>query len=165
MAANTLFYDLAKKILDEVVARFTAAGVALPGRRYISNGEVARDPNAPEDCSAVSVGLLRAFIGAPGIPRIEAINCAPTRTADLQIEITRCVPVPGDQGNPPTAKAIDDSAKQILTDGYVLFAGILAAKGDGSLAPLCDKVAMGDLALIGPEGGIGGVTITIAVQF
>jgi len=165
MAANTLFYDLARKVLDEVVARFATAGVALPARRYVANGEVARDPNAEEDCSAVSVGFPRAFIGSPGIPRFEAITCAPIRTADLLIEITRCVPVPDDHGNPPSATEIDDSAKQILTDGYVLFAAILAAKSDGSMAPLCDKIAMGDLVLIGPEGGIGGVTITIAVQF
>lgn len=157
------FYDLASDLLTAVETIFASVDpdpVALPTRRYVANGVPALD--APDQ---LTVQVARPYLGRPGredasIPRGGAF----TKTVELSVMLTRCVPVLKDDGTAPTVAKLDASAQEILRDGSLLFDGLTRVIARGELFDTCEDVALGPMVPYGPEGGSGGWVLTVAVQ-
>ncbi len=159
----TQAFDLAADLLSVIEAAFVADGTALPARRYISNsGSVG----VVFDCEEVVVGLERLFDGLPAQAQNEIVRCWYTIAAEYSVHILRCVPVPKD-GNPPippSGAEIEASAGQIYRDGMVLLEGILTAYKAKKFQDNCHTIRIGDLTIVNPQGGIGGVLVRIECE-
>lgn len=153
----TALYDLARDVLDVVVAGFSAAGVDLPARQYVQAGEVAID------CEQVVVEIGRVFLGLPGQEVASGLKCCPPRSVSVVIWISRCVPTMADDGS-TDPDALDASSLAILTDGAVLLGTIIEAWKDGTLLSLCDSIAFQGMTPVGPEGGFGGFRLDFQAQ-
>lgn len=152
-------YDIASDLLTSVVDRLTAAGITVPDRQYAHAGLVAWD------CESVVVTvreLIHAFPGGSGALNApggstQLLVCSPPRHVHMEAWIIRCVPVPSDNGDPPSAAALDASAEIVLADvwslAYVLWAGYQAEEWGGR----CASVMLGAVEVVGPEGGYVGV--------
>lgn len=102
-------------------------------------------------------GLTHAFPGETAA--IE--HCSPPRHVALQVWINRCVPVPADDGTPPTADALDSSAEVVLADlwslAYVLWEGYRNQEWGSR----CATLILGPVSVAGPEGGHVAVTADV----
>lgn len=102
-------------ILDRIVGGFESYGVGLPERRYWLIGQPVHD------CEQVTVSFTQAYIGPPGDQASEPQNCNQPRTAQLSIEVVRCVPTFNSTKNRiPEASKIQESAKKQVVDAWVL---------------------------------------------
>ncbi len=158
-------YDLATDLLDCVVAGMEEVfddylpAIVLPDRQYVHAGEVAWD------CPAVTVtvpdgtGVTHAMPG--GSPSIAI--CAPPRHVHLQVSITRCVPIPSDNGDPPTVEALDAAARLTLTDLWTLAYVLWDTYRDGCWGGSCASVMFGDVVVVGPQGGHTAVVADVFV--
>lgn len=159
MADPTHIWDIATGLLDAVVDLYAAEGIDLPERRVVVEGIPAFD------CVSVIVSLRRVFRGLPNVSFGEqTLACAGIRTAEFHILILRCASAPDDDGNPPAVNVIQSFSEPIYTDAWVLTAGMQLAALNGSLGAACDDISIGELAVIGPEGAIGGVDLTVLWQ-
>lgn len=149
MTAVTHIFDIAKEILNEVVALYAAEGLALPARRAVTEGEFAWD------CESVLFRLARTFPGTPNAPDLDP--CVSARTAEYHLSIIRCASSPDEEGVPPKPTIIESFSLPILTDAWFLPRAL-------RMSPLftpCDEFYVGELVVVGPEGGFGGVDLTI----
>lgn len=152
---NDFLYTVANQALEAVVDRFATEGITLPDRQYVTGGLVALD------CEQVVVEVVRVYTGTPGAELSDPVSCAVPRSAEMRIWIVRCVPIFKDNGDPPTQSELDASGEELLTDGWVLVWGLLQEYRDGNFLSQCDKLVIGNLAAVGPEGGFGGWALTI----
>jgi hypothetical protein len=123
---------------------------------------------------------LRYFV-APGPPAFDccdqlAVHVAPiserTNTVGAQINqvaltvfITRCVPMPNDDGTPPDPGEQQAAAEQINADKWALWNYLHLAIEDGLLFDRCCGVNWGQLTPLTPSGGCGGSQLTLTVCF
>lgn len=153
----TALYDVATDLLASVVARMTTAGITLPARQYVHAGLVAYD------CEQVTVtvpesGVTHAFPGeAASVNQV----CAPPRHVALEVHVVRCVPIPGDSGDPPTVTELDASATEVLTDLWALAYVIWEGYREGEWGSTCSTVSLGPVTVNGPEGGFVGSVATV----
>jgi len=149
-------FDAASDLLARVEAAAAAAAVTLPDRRFVSNGEVAFD------CALVAVQLPSAFRGTPAFPESDR-NRRNTVvwTFEFTVWLVRDVPILSEQGVWPSAAAITDSASIILRDAHVLTYGLLPQLDE--LAAGCTSLAVGNLAGVGPEGGVAGWQLPVQI--
>lgn len=154
---DTLLYDLARKLLDAVVAGFADHGVALPTNRYVSNGSPAFD------CSQVTVNLQRVFSGSPGAETQGQMGCGPLSVAEFSIDIVRCIPSMDDGANPPSDKTISASAKEIYTDLWILRLVVVEAWRNEEFGKGL-SFSVRSAAPLDPSGGMGGSELLISVQ-
>lgn len=102
-------------ILERVVAGFEEYGVELPERRYWTTGQPAAD------CEQLTVTLNQIYVGPPGDEADEPQRCHSPRTAQLDIQVLRCVPSPvGPRGRAPAAEAIQGSSRSQAIDAWIL---------------------------------------------
>ncbi len=103
------------KILERVQTGFAEAGVELPERRYWTLGLPAAD------CEQLVVSFNQAYIGPPGDEASEPQRCDAPRTAQIDIQVLRCIPTPtGSRGRAPTASAIQGASEAQAIDAWVL---------------------------------------------
>lgn len=103
------------EILERVVAGFEQAGVSLPDRRYWTMNEPAAD------CEQLVVFFNQAYIGPPGDEASEPQRCDSPRTAQIDIQILRCVPVPKGRGQiMPKPEEIQAASVVQAIDAYLL---------------------------------------------
>lgn len=147
---KTLLYDTAADVLDSVATRLAAQGITVPTRQYVHAGEVAFDC-----CDQLVVTVVQLDHAMPG-EQATILQCAPPRHANIDVWLTRCVPVSKDNGDPPTAAELEASAAEVLTDmwslAYVLWEGYQAHDWGGT----CSSVILNAIEAVGPEGGCGG---------
>lgn len=154
---STALYDTAAGLLAQAVNAYTAAGLTPPDRRYVSAGEPAWD----DEQLVVQVDSFRW--GLPQTPGIAVAQSPALRTADLIVHITRCMPGPDEQGQPPTAALLDASSRTLLVEAWTVFetlAGLAAER----LLNGCGSVAVGAAVLVGPEGGLADVPLRFSYQ-
>jgi len=157
-----LVFQVASDILECVADALEDAGVEVPERQYVHQGEVALD-TCP-DCAQLVVSFMGLEHAIPG-GDLEIAACAPPRTATFDVWLTRCVPVLHENGDPPTAEELTASAEELNTDAWVLANVIWSThKADGCWGSTCDSVMLGSLVPYGPEGGCGGSHMTIQLQ-
>lgn len=146
------------EILSRVIGGFEQAGVELPERRYWTSHTPAAD------CEQVVVSFMQAYIGPPGDEANEPQRCNSPRTAQLDIQIIRCVPGPiGPRAKAPSAETIQAASELQVIDAWVLLD--IAANldtWDGDLPGL----GLGVIATIDagpPEGLFQGTTLHLTV--
>lgn len=151
--------DLAEELLASVATRLEDAGLTVPSRQYVTVGEVALD--CPEQLVVAVTGLVHAF---PGEEAAMAI-CAPPRSVALSVWLTRCVPTVQENGDPPTAAALNASGVELATDAwvlpYVIWEGHRA--DDDGWGEACDSILLGPVIPYGPSGQTGGVHADLSV--
>jgi hypothetical protein len=106
---------LMDKILARVIAGFNEHGVELPERRYWTLGLPAAD------CEQLVVSFNQCYIGPPGDEASEPQRCDAPRTAQIDIQILRCIPGPtGTRGKVPDAATIQKASEKQVIDAWVL---------------------------------------------
>jgi hypothetical protein len=152
----TNLYDLATGLLTAAAAGFTADGVSVPARQYVSVGE----------CDSLIVSYDFVFMGVTGAgENTGPANSASTRSTQLTVWLFRCgFPSPTGQGNslrPPTPAAYNTYAEQVLTDAYVLHRGVFRAVRASSFEDVLNRVVVGRAEPIQPQGGLSGTKLTV----
>lgn len=162
MTAFGDLYDLGTEVLDFVVTLLTPAvigyGAEVPANRFVANGAVAYD-----FCDLLAVELLPARVGPPGPPLFRIIDATSTLNVDMAVHLIRCAPALNDEGDAPTATAIEANARIVLADAWTLLHGVLAGVQDHSLLPACAQVVITSLESYGPEGGAAGSVLRLNV--
>ncbi len=155
--ADTRVGDLADEVLDGVVAVFADAGVTLPSRQLVHAAEPA------DDCEQVAVWFGRLF---QGLPPSETLTQQPhlVRSLEVNVRITRCVPVADDNGNPPSASSITAASHTIGIDMATLAYGLAEFHVDGDFLAACQNLLIGPVAPFAWTGGIGGCELALAIQ-
>lgn len=74
-----------------------------------------------------------------------------------------CVPVPDDQGNPPSPTDVTSWAKSFLDNCGKIHDAILTAAFDGSIAGGCHQVSIGAGDMRGPLGTIAQMIVPITI--
>lgn len=133
---NSFVVTFMEKVLQTVVDEFTAEGVPLPDRRYITFALPAAD------CAQVTVALQQLYLGSPGLPASEPTPCSSPTTAVLRVEILREVPVPGDRNLSPPVADLAASAQQQIHDAEILLLSVSKMCGAewGSMGVFADVV-------------------------
>lgn len=157
--------DTANFMMNELVARLTAEGIAVPERRYIHSGEFAADLAGTQCAEHLVIAWQGTVHGIPGAEASGApMTCAVPLTGVYTIFLLRCVPVVTRTGNAPSAEELDASGTEIMYDGMTLPKVIIDAWEDGDLVPFgCALVGLGDIAPFGPQGGVGGHSVSLLV--
>lgn len=155
---HTLASALLAAIVDYYAANTTEAAQALPARQYVADGTPAWD------CEQVTVHVRRTFAidGSGQEVGLLPLGHMVRRGAEMGLQVVRCIPtVEGEmEVEFPTAEAIEESARVILTDAEMLADAAVVADQSGVL-PGCDGVFFAGWENAEPGGGLGGGTITI----
>lgn len=106
--------DMMDNILERTIGAFEQNGVDLPDRRYWQMNQPAAD------CEQLVVSFMQAYIGPPGDEANEPQRCDGPRTAQIDIQILRCVPGPGPRGQTPKPEALQEAARLQAIDAYTL---------------------------------------------
>lgn len=155
------WYTVADDVLDALVAGYVAQGVDLPDRQLVTPGLPAWD------CDMLAVQVEREFSYSGNLaqeviePLTQGVAFA-MRGAQLGITLVRCVPVPDEEGNPPTAANEQASAELILTDSQRMLNVLVAAVRNGDIGG-CNSVAFMEWVALGPEGGLGGGLLRVRI--
>lgn len=163
----------AQELLDHVVAHYVAAApgtvAPLPERRAV----LAGDPRTVAwDCEQLMVSLEGIGIGpspdsqlgTPAVRMGSPISATALRHAVFAVSLVRCTPQSDEQGNPPTAAALNEAGLTFMRDcgmlsqAMVTFAGILANQ-----LPDTASVECGAVTPIGPSGGFHGADTAMAI--
>lgn len=147
-----LYYDMGHTILEAVLDAYDNAAPPLvpPERQYVTFGNVAAD------CDQ----LVVEYGGATPLEADNFLPCIPITDHIYRIWVMRCNSAWEDD-NIPSADTLDTSAQIVLRDAYVL-AGLFPA--ELKAASLCSKLQIVSLESFGPEGGLGGVILTITFK-
>ena len=145
-------------VLDRVVNTYDSYNMPLPSKRYWNLAPPAID------CEQLVVSLIQMYIGAPGDEATEPRRCHDPRSATLNITVSRAVPIVGQNGQPPSADAIEKGARVSAYDAWILMESVQqfdSWAGNGAFG-------LGVIATVdveGPEGGFQNtrMTITMAV--
>lgn len=93
-------------------------------------------------------------------------DCAPPPTTAVELAVTlwRCTPLPTDQGCPPTAAQLGDSAMQLHADLLSVQRAILCCYADtDTTRPRGRRYVMGNSRTLGPQGGCVGLEQRVVV--
>lgn len=147
--------DLADALLTAVVSAAGEHAIDLPNRRYVSPGLVAID------CEQVAVQTPRVFRGLPNEQYASIDRAGDTFAAEFTVWLVRCTPVPGNNGQAPSAEALTANAEEILRDGWLLTKGMLPNLR--TVADACSSLSIGQAVGYGPEAGYAGWSLGLIV--
>lgn len=154
-------YGIARATLDCVAAGLTTAGGdhMPPTRQYVADGNLVA-----WDCEqlCVSVEDTHSIVGNPAAESQDPDLAMAMRAATIGIWLVRCCPMMDDDGEPPTADAIDASAQVVLADPQIMVDALWNAQQAGQLAT-CRGLAFQRWTAVGPQGGLTGGVLRIAV--
>lgn len=103
-----------ERVLGTIEDTFTAAGITLPERRYITFGTPAAD------CAQLTISLQQIYLGTPGAPVSEPTPCSSPTTAVLRVELLREVPIPQDRDTTVPVNKLVAAAKEQIKDAELL---------------------------------------------
>ena len=147
--------DLAADLLAAAYAGLdqTITGNPAPDRVYISHGEPAWD-----FCDGT--GTLVVFVSPISHRQIAShAKCWISPTANFCVELIRCVPSLTDEGSPPPAADLTDSAESLLRDIWSLLQAIYEWFGLFD----CEMVDVGQAIALGPAGGAAGWRVCLSM--
>lgn len=147
--------DLLGGVLERVIGGYAQAGVELPERRYWTLGTPAAD------CEQVVVSFVQAYIGPPGDEAGSPQRCTSPRSANMNVQVIRCIPTMGARGRAPSEAAIQGASEQLAIDAWLL----LDLAGD---LDMWDPIGpgLGVIATVEtgePQGGFQAVTLNITM--
>jgi hypothetical protein len=152
--------ELLQGVLERVESVFVSHGVPLPPRRYWTVGVPA------VDCEQLTVSFVDGYLGAPGDQAALPLRCNVPRSVNMSIEISRPVPVVGQNGSTPTAQVIQDASRIALVDSWVLLTAInLLDVWDTDLGAFGGPGVIATVQISGVEGGymVTSMRVTMAV--
>lgn len=118
-------------ILSTFIQGFEEKGVKLPDRRYWTLNQPAAD------CEQIVVFFNQAYIGPVGDEANEPQRCNAPRTAQIDIQVLRCIPGPtGPRARMPEPEAIQAASELQAIDTWILLdiaAGISCSNDPESL--------------------------------
>lgn len=139
--------------MEEVLAVYETAGVALPGRKLITVGTPVHD------CEELVITFQQIAKGLPGQNEFPQ-NCQSPATASFGVHLVRCFPTPqGRGGTPPAAEALTKNAEGLMVDAWLLMAAADNVNSDplNGVAGMIYSVSVGE-----PQGGL--VAVLLEVQ-
>jgi len=153
------FLDACEASLDTIPFFDPGLGGA-PGRSFISPGQ-------PQyDCACDADGQLTVHALAVDSDPLQPIkNHERLNMVTMQATILRCLNVWADDGGPPDMDAAADSAAQVNADAWALWNHLFNLVSAGQLFTLCSKIIWLGLRSITPQGGCGGWTLTVRVEY
>jgi hypothetical protein len=162
---------IARGLLTEVVNHYADAAVALPERRCLVPGA----PGAVAwDCEQVTLALAQLSVDTGGnqaslLPMAgSAAGVMLTRLATFAIQVVRCSPVSDDEGTPPAPELLETAALTAYDDvgmlSQLLVEVAALVPGTRSWLPIGSRVNAGQVASLGPEGGMQAVEATVTVS-
>jgi hypothetical protein len=173
---------VARLLLDWVVAWYAehadpadpAAPIPLPARRFVAAGaprEVPWDTNAGQVTVAMErliAALNPAAATAPArSPQRDPGNTGRIqRSASLEVQIVRCVPMPPDPLSVPSPDALDELGVTLTADAGHLMSALIDAVRRGALLREHvgqGQIAIGDVLTLGPLGGTAAVAGMLTV--
>lgn len=108
-------FNLGQHVLEVINSVFEQASVKLPSKQYVAIGPTAHD------CEQVTVGFEQIYLGPPGLQAEEPQQCNVPRSVVWRCEVVRQVPVvSGGRAESPSAKRMNEYAKEQLRDMYLL---------------------------------------------
>lgn len=156
----TDLHDLALELLGassdalDTIPTYDATLFGAPDRKIIGPGIVALDC-----CDQLAVHVN------PIVEGTSAKSVGNTNYVQLVVTISRCVPSPDDNMNPPPAAEQTEAARQINADKWALWNYLHQMISEGELFERCCDVTWGPLSPLTPSGGCGGSTLLITVCF
>lgn len=152
---TTRLAEVMTAVQGAVITHFDASGVDLPGWQYTTVGTPAVDGEQ------FVVYLQRIFAGTPGLERQDPQLCAEQRVAELVVELTRCVAVASDDGEPPSAATLAADGAVLITDAWLLRRAVEAMSSPGG-----DGYNMSVLESrpLEPAGGLAGSVVVVQVE-
>lgn len=149
--------NLLDTILERVVTKFGERGIDIPARQYWTLSTPAAD------CEQLVVFFNQAYIGPPGDEASEPQRCNSPRTAQIDIQLLRCIPTPlGPRARTPEAAAIQAAAKTQAIDAWTLLdMSCELDNWDEYGGPGLGVIATVDAG--DPQGGYQGVTLHLTV--
>lgn len=153
MMPHGRLFDVAKVVQDAVEDYYAAQFVLLPDRRYVAPGAPAMD------CEQLTVHIERVFTneGDVTFETAQPLRRAPGHglpAATVIVSLYRCTPVQDDNGNPPSAAALELNAQELLADGIMLHNALLVADDASRLG--FNLLALNGWTNIEPIGAFGG---------
>lgn len=160
MTTASRLFDLAVELRTTIVDYYAAAAgaPALPEPQYVVNAAFAQHAL---DCEMFVVAVDEfgpdpgAIITADGGTRLFG-----SFAAGITAAVVRCVPTVDEGGNPPATTEVEASAAEVLADLSLV---VGAAASWAAATDLCRYVNIGRATPIGPDGGLGGVTLPLTV--
>lgn len=140
-------------VLDAVVNTYAQAGVSLPERRYWT----IEQPSV--DCEQLVVSFVQAYIGPPGDEANTPQNCNAVKTAVLNVQVSRCIPVSNAKGRAPSGSAITAGAEPLMIDAYLLLDSASQLEQWDLNGPGLGIISTIEVAP--PQGGFQGVTLQL----
>lgn len=98
--------------------------------------------------------------------RLDATGCATDAitAVDLSVTLFRCIPLPTDEGCPPSCEELSGSAMQTHVDMLAILQGITCCfPGTDTTSRRGRRYAIGQTRTIGPQGGCIGVQTDVTV--
>jgi hypothetical protein len=143
-------------VLSQIRDTFTAEGVLLPTRQYIT---VGAEGSTAWDCEQLTVSLAQLYTGPPGEQAQAPSRCSDPASAVVIVELIRCVPVPQvntrSKVGPDVAK-MTDATEVLLVDAWLLRrAGQEFADAQNFFG------SMADVAFSTPQGGYQAAVMTL----
>ncbi len=162
MASPDRLYGIARQILDTVAAGLDGAGPshAAPSRQYVSDGNLVA-----WDCEQLVVAIAATYSHEGNVAteyQGPAVAMA-ARAAEVEVWLVRCCPTPDDDGEPPTAAAIDASAAVVLADPMIILDTLWRKHAAGELAT-CKGLVFRRWQAVGPSGGLTGGVMRLVVN-
>lgn len=157
MAGPADLNDLALDYLNACIEGLDTIPILAPGlvgspaRAFISPG-----PPVDDCCDQLTVYVA----GIAGFPHNTENGRDATYTRENLVRmiatIKRCIPVMGDDGQPPHADLLEAAAAQENADAWALWNHIYNLVRAGLLFTLCGKVYYDGITAVQPSGGCGG---------
>lgn len=155
-------WTVANGLLAYIVTFFSANGVNLPARQYVTAGDAA---TVAWDCEQLVVCLADIGWGrsmdatqlSPTFGKAASVNAM--RHATYAIELIRKAPTVGESGDIPSVQQMNDAGMQSLIDAGLLSQALVnfVAFRNATL-PVGGSVQAGAVQPIGPEGGLVGLS-------
>jgi hypothetical protein len=158
-------YQIAAAALEAARAALAAGPTPTPERVGVVNGAIAWD-NC-DTCGLLAIGLTRCFLSDDFPAEAGATPQGKCSSAWLcgafSLQIARCAPIPDEQGNGPTVKALDASAQIVMGDAAIILPAVACALH--SLADVDDIMdyVITQQPVMGPLGGCVGSQLDFAV--
>lgn len=166
--ADTRLLDAAESILANLGTELTNRGISIPEHSYVTTGAVAHDFTSQNCAEAFIItwdGLFQGVVSQSGNLVNAPIQCSMPLTAQFTIALLRCVPVVKATGKPPSETELQASGEALMLDAMTLPAALidLALAGTMCDTDSCTLTGITSVQPVGPQGGVGGATMTIVV--
>ena len=89
----------------------------------------------------------------------------PLITVQVTLSLTRCVPVPGDNGKPPKCDKLRDAAVTLMWDRWLTRRAVTCCLRESQRANLITNFAVGSTSIVGPEGACAGFEMIYTLGF